>query len=565
VALLIALTVSACGSSNGDASSLNLLAGKKPLAEQGTTHAARLTDGQMAVAGDHWETDLSTLFSGEGAYVEYDLGSVQPIDAIFLQGDNNDRFEIWLAGDERDFRKVWTATTVRGAGMRERHVDGVDAKGRYLRVVSRPGDPAVSVSEVMVFSKAPSPFPPEVPTRKGSERGENTVTWWLWFTALASAVLLVHRKTWPRPVSWLVFAAITAFGIFVVKQTIDDYPPTDGVINVLRLSASVVAGAAVLRIMLWPKRMEGRFVTGSLAAMAAVSRASFYNFFYPQFLDAAENGRTYVHTWDMRVYFPTAKYFDELGFDGLYLASVKAYADDVPGALPHRIANTELRDLQTYDMTRVRDVLDQVHAVKDRFSPERWEEFRQDMAYFRETMGSGGYLGSLRDHGGNATPAWMLVAHLLFRYATANDTTLLMAGALDPLLLLLFFVVAWRTFGLRTSLVCLVVYGTTTFPWFGSNWAGSTLRNDWMVLLGLGACALRAERPFVGGAALAGAAMIRAFPAPDRRLQPCHLVARGPQVPPPIASQRQRNLRNRDHMPQTPTDRTEAQIFATGI
>ena len=38
----------------------------------------------------------------------------------------------------------------------------------------------------------------------------------------------------------------------------------------------------------------------------------------------------------------------------------------------------------------------------------------------------------------------------------------------------------------------LVVYGTTTFPWFGSNWAGSTLRNDWMVLLGLGVCALGA-------------------------------------------------------------------------
>jgi hypothetical protein len=57
------------------------------------------------------------------------------------------------------------------------------------------------------------------------------------------------------------------------------------------------------------------------------------------------------------------------------------------------------------------------------------------------------------------------------------------------------------------------VYGTNTFPWFGSNWAGSTLRNDWMVLVGLGACALKRERWATGGALLAWGAMIRAFPA----------------------------------------------------
>jgi hypothetical protein len=88
-----------------------------------------------------------------------------------------------------------------------------------------------------------------------------------------------------------------------------------------------------------------------------------------------------------------------------------------------------------------------------------------------------------------------------------------LAALLDPLLLLGFAVAAWRTFGARTALVCLVVYGASTFPWFGSNWAGSTLRNDWMVALGFGACALATRRWMVGGALLAAAAMIRAFPA----------------------------------------------------
>ena len=48
---------------------------------------------------------------------------------------------------------------------------------------------------------------------------------------------------------------------------------------------------------------------------------------------------------------------------------------------------------------------------------------------------------------------------------------------------------------------------------YGTNWAGSTLRHDWLAYLGLGACALKRERYALGGALLGAAAMIRAFPA----------------------------------------------------
>ena len=256
-----------------------------------------------------------------------------------------------------------------------------------------------------------------------------------------------------------------------------------------------------------------RFTTASLAAMALVSLTTFYNMWQPQFDDVQDGRNTWVHTWDMRVYFPTAKYFDELGFDGLYLASVAAYVEDAPGASMERVKDVELRDLKNYEMTTVDAVSTEVATIKNRFSPARWLEFKRDMAFFWRTMGPGGYLGSLRDHGGNATPAWLLVAHLIFRHAVATERTLFIAALLDPLLLIAFFAVAWRTFDLRTALVCLVIYGASTFPWFGSNWAGSTLRNDWMVLIGFGVCALKTERWTLGGGLLAGGAMIRAFPA----------------------------------------------------
>jgi hypothetical protein len=134
------------------------------------------------------------------------------------------------------------------------------------------------------------------------------------------------------------------------------------------------------------------------------------------------------------------------------------------------------------------------------------------MRYFRLTMGRHDYLWSLSDHGGNATPVWLLVAKLLFSHAPATSATLLATGLLDPLLLIVLFAVVWRTFGLRTMLVSMIAFGATDFYMFGSNWAGATLRQDWIVAVGLGACALKKERWVLGGVLLAYGALIRAFP-----------------------------------------------------
>jgi hypothetical protein len=290
------------------------------------------------------------------------------------------------------------------------------------------------------------------------------------------------------------------------------WPVEASVINVSRAVSAAVACVVVLRLGLRPQQARTGILTGLLAAMAFLSMLTFYNYGHPQFHDAAARKPSYVHTWDMRVYFPAVKYFDELGYDGVYLASVKAYADDELDGSLDRIEHTRLRDLRNYEMRRVSDMAAEIHAVKDRFSPERWTEFKKDMSYFWKTMGPRGYLQSLRDHGGNATPAWLFVAHLIYGSAEANETTLLWGAVLDPLLMLFFFVVAWRTFGLRAALVCLVAYGATTFYQFGSNWGGSTLRNDWMVLLGLGVCALQSRRLFLAGLLLGWCAMLRAFP-----------------------------------------------------
>ena len=63
----------------------------------------------------------------------------------------------------------------------------------------------------------------------------------------------------------------------------------------------------------------------------------------------------------------------------------------------------------------------------------------------------------------------------------------------DLVLLLLTFVMIGRCFGLRTALVSMVVFGSNDFIMYGTNWAGSTLRHDWLAYLGLGACAVKSE------------------------------------------------------------------------
>jgi hypothetical protein len=159
------------------------------------------------------------------------------------------------------------------------------------------------------------------------------------------------------------------------------------------------------------------------------------------------------------------------------------------------------------------EVASQLPAIRARFSPERWEEFKRDMKYFSDTMGGADYLGSMQDHGGNATPVWILPAYFMFNAAPAGEIIISLAGLIDPILVLLFFYVLWRTFGLRVMLYVVVIWGATDFYNFGSNLMGSTLRHDWLVALGFGACALKKGRYALGGVLMAYGGLIRAFPA----------------------------------------------------
>ena len=70
----------------------------------------------------------------------------------------------------------------------------------------------------------------------------------------------------------------------------------------------------------------------------------------------------------------------------------------------------------------------------------------------------------------------------------------------------------WRAFGVRTALICAIVFGANDFYMFGTCWAGATLRHDWLAYLAIGIALLKLEKWMLAGALLMLSGLIRAFP-----------------------------------------------------
>lgn len=510
--VLALAVICGCGTAKLPGHEKNLLLGVSPEVSSGVVHAGRLTDGEVPVEGDDWLTSLSTVFERSRAEVVFDLGRERDLRAAMLVADNNDRFELSASTDGKRYHSAWKINGAPQPGMRERHSADLAIRGRYVRLRAFGGDRSISVGELLVFEDIPKVFPPEmVRLRGGHPEAEAIAVAWLFFLCLVLFAALSEARLRGVYIA-LRWACLAGAAGCLVYLGVQQWPPPDSVMRVLRAVIALSALAIILRGAIRHGQSHHGALRAGLILCAFAALACFYNFFAPQFKYVEEGRKTYVHTWDMRVYYPIAKYFDALGFDGLYFASVAAYRSHGPGLPDSRLSSVHLRDLRTNLMTTGDKVKDAIDAAPKRFAPGDYDRFAKDMSFFWKTMG-GGYLASLRDHGGNATPAWFWLTHWMFKYTEAGEGVLLAAAAIDPLLMLLFAAAVWRSFGPTTALLCLIIFGTTEFPQFGSNWSGSTLRVDWMVAAGLGACALRTRRDKSAGVLLAVAGLIRAFPA----------------------------------------------------
>ncbi len=206
--------------------------------------------------------------------------------------------------------------------------------------------------------------------------------------------------------------------------------------------------------------------------------------------------------WSHYHYYLGAKYFAELGYDGLYDQTVA-----VDAAHDRRFRTLlDIRDLRTYDRVPIR--LDQ-RVRSDAWSDARWQQFSADVLWFQPKFDDGSWRRILRDRGYNATPA----GGALYRLAaqlSLDQRTLFAVGLIDPLLLLIAFVVVGRVFGPLKALLAAAWFQI----FFGNEFhtVGGPVLHDWLVALLLMACAVHRNRPMLGGMLLGYAAMVRVFP-----------------------------------------------------
>ena len=84
-----------------------------PTESQYIDNVDRLTDGQQALEGTPWQSEAAASFRRGHAFAMFDLGKVTPIEAAYLQGDNNDEFIIEVSEDGTHFTTLWAGLVTR--------------------------------------------------------------------------------------------------------------------------------------------------------------------------------------------------------------------------------------------------------------------------------------------------------------------------------------------------------------------------------------------------------------------------------------------------------------------
>ena len=447
-----ALALAGGGSALAAADAANLAFGRTVSLSSVRGEAAAVTDGRLAVEGGPAAEDAVT-FEGVTSAVVIDLGAERSIRAWLLQATAADVFFVETSTDSATWHIAWRRPPVQNVSlMRTRTVILPRAvSARWLRV--RPTTSVhPAVAELMAFAEEPVPWPP----------------------------LELGLPTGPLP-RW---PALTTERIAILNTA---------------------AAAVFLLVAAWlvlGRSDDGRIVKiRRLALMAAAALALVS---WPNFLDF--HRYTVVHKWDVFHYYIGGKYLPELGYTRLYACSAVVDAEDGID-----LRGQVMRDLRDNTAVAVESELARAGECRARFSPRRWEAFRQDIRFFREAMGERRFASLRIDHGYNGTPAWAVLGGLLARLSPASWTQIRFLVALDFLLLAAMFFILARSFGLEAACLAAGFFGTNALAPFG--WTGGAfLRYDWLLALTAGVAALKEKRPALAGFALGTASLLRVFP-----------------------------------------------------
>ena len=425
----------------------------------------RVQDGLFALEGTTWN-DPAAITINAYARMVIDLRAVHSMRYLALQGDDNDSYVIEDSVDGVNYGPLWTAPpATTGQGLRTRWVILPQAAlARYLRVHGAGGDGYYSVAELRAYCAEPKPWPPALVVPP-------VVTFW--------------QKVKDPKVGW---------------HSIDN----DGMVAIKGWAAGIgtliLLGLLIIPVA-WRKTRIGFDVGLALCGLFAF--ASWWNLLHFHF-------DHYEHIWEHYHYYMGAKYGPELRYSRLYECTAAA---DMQDGLRGRVVKRNMRDLAHTNELGSTDaiVADPTRCTKH-FTKQRWEDFRNDIRFFRNRFSRERWDESQGDHGYNGTPVWGILGRVLTDYG--GDLTwdkIRHIAFIDTGLLVLMWVAVLFSFGWRSTCVALLYWGhnfPARFYWNG----GSMLRYDWLFWLVIGICCLRKKWHFAGGAALTYATLLRVFP-----------------------------------------------------
>ena len=285
-------------------------------------------------------------------------------------------------------------------------------------------------------------------------------------------------------------------------------PPTiPGYQVVLALKAACACLGSLVLLWIWWAERQGhrRHWTrdAALAAVAVASAAGWWNFGQFHFAGG------YVHYHEFFHYFLGSKYFNELGYTGLYECVAVAELEAGRG---DEVAGRWTRDLLTNELQHGSPALADPDRCLSRFaSPDRWQQFKNDAWWFHDHLDPIKWREILGDHGYNATPVWTAEGLLLAGDAPASFAHIWRLALIDPLLLLITFALIWWAFGWRVLAVAVLWWGTN-YPSRYTYIGGAFLRQDWLLLSTAALCFAKRGWMAASGFSLTWAALLRVFP-----------------------------------------------------
>ncbi len=241
------------------------------------------------------------------------------------------------------------------------------------------------------------------------------------------------------------------------------------------------------------------------ALLFLVALASFAAYY--QYFTVVRHGG--FRTPDNFHYYVGSKYFDELGYYGLYDCSLTVL--EVTNKRTIR-PNQRVRDLHTMETGTAAEALARGRACEARFTPERWREFGDDVDWFSRLWPPHIWGAIWDDHGYHPTPVWSLIGGTVANAFPTDD-----AGAIAWLtradrLIVAFglLAIAWA-FGLEVMCLATLAWGTGHL-WRYTFVGDAYFRHLWWISAVLGVCLLRRGWPAFAGASLGLSALLRIFP-----------------------------------------------------